>query len=43
MRQENGELAQEKKKSKSSDEDFDDNESVSSVSDDEFDKYLSKV
>ncbi|CAF4007845.1 unnamed protein product, partial [Rotaria magnacalcarata] len=40
MRQENNELAQEKRKRKSSEDDIDDNESVSSVSDDEFDKYL---
>ncbi|CAF3169610.1 unnamed protein product [Rotaria socialis] len=40
MRQENSELAQEKRKQKSSEDDIDDNESVSSVSDDEFDKYL---
>ncbi|CAF4515606.1 unnamed protein product, partial [Rotaria sp. Silwood2] len=40
MRQENSELAQEKKKQKSVEGDIDDNESLSSVSDDEFDKYL---
>ncbi|CAF1034603.1 unnamed protein product [Rotaria sp. Silwood1] len=40
MRQENSELAQDNKKQKLSDEDIDDNESISSVSDDEFDKYL---
>ncbi|CAF0814566.1 unnamed protein product [Rotaria sordida] len=40
MRQENSDLAQEKKKHKSIEGDIDDNESISSVSDDEFDKYL---
>lgn len=39
MRQENSELKQDKKKAKSID---DDNESIESVSDDEFDNYLSK-
>ncbi|CAF2854522.1 unnamed protein product [Rotaria sp. Silwood2] len=43
MRQENSELAQEKKKQKSVEGDIDDNESLSSVSDDEFDKYLNKT
>ncbi len=40
MRQENSELVQERKKQKSLD---DDNESIESVSDDEFDKYLGKL
>ncbi|CAF4454230.1 unnamed protein product, partial [Adineta steineri] len=43
MRQEQGESAQEKKKQKTVDDfegDIDDNESIESVSDDEFDKYL---
>jgi hypothetical protein len=39
MRKENSE---EKKKDKSLEDDFDDNESIESVSDDEFDKYLGK-
>ncbi len=43
MRQENSELVQEKKKKKSSEEDIDDNESIETVSDDEFDKYLGKL
>ena len=43
MRQENSELAQEKKKEKSLDDDIDDNESIETVSDDEFDKYLGKL
>lgn len=42
MRQENNELLQNKKKQKSSDDD-DDNESIESVSDDEFDKYLGRI
>ena len=42
MRQENGEIAQERKKEKSLDE-IDDNESIGSVSDDEFDKYLGRL
>ncbi len=42
MRQENTESAQARKKQKSSDDDIDDNESIESVSDDEFDKYLGK-
>lgn len=37
MRQETGDAAESKKK-----EDIDDNESIESVSDDEFDKYLGK-
>ncbi|UJR23294.1 hypothetical protein I4U23_026310 [Adineta vaga] len=43
MRQENNEAAQSRKKDKSTDDfegDIDDNESIESVSDDEFDKYL---
>lgn len=39
MRQANSETSQEKKKKKSID---DDNESIESVSDDEFDRYLGK-
>ena len=39
MREENNEL----KKQKSNREDIDDNESIGSVSDDEFDKYLGKI
>lgn len=42
MRKENSEAAEQKKKLKPSEDDFDDNESISSVSDDEFDRYLSK-
>lgn len=45
MRQENSEAAQARKKDKSADDfegDIDDNESIESVSDDEFDKYLGK-
>ena len=42
MRKENSDAAEQKKKGKSSDDDFDDNESIESVSDDEFDKYLGK-
>lgn len=41
MRQENGEAMQ-KKKGKSSNDEDDDNESIESVSDDEFDQYLGK-
>ncbi len=46
MRQENSESAQERKKQKSTEDfegDIDDNESIESVSDDEFDKYLGKL
>ncbi len=43
MRQANSELIQERKKKKSLDDDIDDNESIESVSDDEFDKYLGKI
>jgi hypothetical protein len=43
MRQENSELVQETKKKKSLDNNIDDNESIESVSDDEFDKYLGKL
>jgi hypothetical protein len=45
MRQENNQSAQERKKDKSFEDfegDIDDNESIESVSDDEFDKYLGK-
>lgn len=40
MRQETSEEAQTRKKTKSIDDEIDDNESIESVSDDEFDKYL---
>ena len=43
MRQENNQAAEERRKEKKaddSDDDIDDNESIESVSDDEFDKYL---
>lgn len=42
MRQENNEAVQEKKKTKKGKLSDDDNESIESVSDDEFDKYLGK-
>jgi hypothetical protein len=45
MRQENSEAMQARKKDKSPEDfegDIDDNESIESVSDDEFDKYLGK-
>ena len=45
MRQENSDAVQSRKKDKSIDDfegDIDDNESIESVSDDEFDKYLGK-
>jgi hypothetical protein len=43
MRKETNELLQEKKKQKISEDDIDDNESIETVSDDEFDKYLGKI
>ncbi len=43
MRQENSESVQERKKQKSSEDDIDDNESIETVSDDEFDQYLGQL